>query len=317
MAHSTEQTNTSESNAWFSIWSFIRFFNWASAWISTTTTWLFPEKMKYTEDESGEYLRRAMAKRSLFDSISMAWVELPIYAKLLLVTGTSLVAGIIGLWVSAPVLLALTAFTICIGLHLMFVAQEHQRRKFAKTMAQEAVELNQELNAQKKQRDELLELLQKKVDMAEQMEEQIEAIDKETQEIKQITDDIREQVTQVTATTTQLIAVEDELRAELGETSIQLKKVNKTLDETAQLGGQMNQATTALVESVHGIVESQKKYTEAVTRFGLFVEKQMKEENQPSTPNVHDDFFLELARELEEDETLIEQIKRDRAGVMN
>lgn len=126
-------------------WFLLRFFYRIYNYVSTGCTWLFVEQFELPNDASGELMRRTLAKKSWFDELSSSWVERSFWTKMQVVLGSSLAAGIVGLFVGAPMLLSFTALFLVVSVHVLLVSHEHHRQQTVKLMARETIELNQEL----------------------------------------------------------------------------------------------------------------------------------------------------------------------------
>ena len=74
----SSQSNIPKDKTWF----FSGFFSDSYESLKNVWTWLFPEKESYPENESGEFIRRALAAKSWFDTLSSSWVEQPFVQRL-------------------------------------------------------------------------------------------------------------------------------------------------------------------------------------------------------------------------------------------
>ena len=97
----------------------------------------------FPANETGELIRRTLANKSWFDTISSTWVHL-FWKQFLAVAGVTLVAGLVGFSGASVLFYVLHYFS---PLHVMccLLLHENHRTKSAKTSVAEQLELQKNL----------------------------------------------------------------------------------------------------------------------------------------------------------------------------
>jgi len=303
-----EETQTTTENSWF----VIRIAYRIAEMVQRRFSWLFPTQVAYPENESGELMRRALAHKSWFDLLSSKWVEQSFSVKMTVLAGVALFSISVGLWVGIPVLLTLSSLFVFAGAHVLLVAHEHQRIERAKIFAEEAIELNEDLEASKKLLDEAVSAVNYVADeltaQSARMKENANVLEKESQELHEEKELLSIRADEIKTTTIGLIAQEKEVHKVLDQAFEHLQTLDTGLTQTTDHVQGIGDTIVQFSESVQGIQTSQLAYAEAVNRFGIFVAEQ----KTPVKPRVQRHFDKRtgaLEAELYENELLIAQMK--------
>lgn len=280
-------------------WFFIRFFYWFINKAQAIYTWVFPDDLSFPDNESGNLMRRMLAEQSPFDTISSSWVKLSFGYKFLAITLMVLTGGLIGIALSASVICALSALFIGVSAHLLFVAHEHHRRKVAKTMAEEATMLNKDLESQQEFFDEAIKMGHKVTEefkaQVNQLAENAELINKEIEVVHEANQKLLV-VEAVVEASAQSIEANDNVVKALDDTATQVNEVSKKLDQvTEHLDG-----FAALGDALTETKASQSEFSEAVGRFGLFVDSLTEKKDKVDVTATFDDWEAQMdARDKE------------------
>lgn len=322
---------------WFSslVQNGVNFYNWSSSKIREGVNWLFPGNMLSSENEANILMRRALAQKSLIDSISSGWVELPFLRKAVIVIGITFAVGLMGLLASAPVFFALFSLFLCISAHVLLVSHEHHRRRVAKLMAEDAIAQNKYLEESKRLFDESVKavtedaITQNKIfeagsklldesvatvtevtvkldEHAGHMEEQVAVLTEETKVVHQNTEKITLIVSEANEVTKGLVEQEKKLGDVLDKSTTELTRATKSLNEATQSVEGISQTSKELSAAVQGFTSSETKYAEIVTRFGLFVDDRMKAHQKSEI--VAEEFSDGLMEKLDDAEALLDKI---------
>ncbi len=303
----TKSKPTVQETSWF----FMRFFYWLINTAQAIYAWVFPDDINFPDNESGNLMRRMLAEQSLFDTISSSWVKLSFGYKLLAITLMALTGGLIGIALSAPVICALSVLFISVSAHLLFVAHEHHRRNVAKIMAEEATVLNKDLEAQKEFFDEAIKMGHKVTEelkaQVNQLDENTEVFNKEIEVVHEANQKLLVVVETVVEASEQLIEANDHVVKTLDDTATQVDKISKTLDQvTEHLDG-----VVALGEALNETKASQSEFSEAVGRFGLFVNSLTEKKDKVAVTETLDDWEAQMdARDKEFEDNFREFEKR-------
>ncbi|CAM4457470.1 MAG: hypothetical protein LEGION0403_FIIPPAGN_02330 [Legionella sp.] len=256
-------------------WFFLRFFYWAYSTVSSWCSWLFIEQFQLPDDASGELMRRTLAKKSWFDEICSGWVEKSLWFKLQAVLGISFAAGVVGIFVGASMLLALTALFITVSAHILMVSHEHHRYQAVTLMAKETIELNQALLTEQQS---LVENAQIVKDTSEQLTQKKGRIQAHLDRLQQTVAEISEQQSQLDVPEEKVLEAEKSLE-ELKQGSEYIKKAQ----------------------------ESQKVDAFYLQNFSVFMEQQRRENSQEADSSFN---LEELKDELEEGMALMDEMKK-------
>lgn len=270
--------------------------------------WLFPDREQYSENESGELIRRALAHKSWFDEISSRWMELSIWRKAAVVAGVVLGASLIGLFVGAAIVFALSALFLIFGVHVLLMAHENHRVSTAELFATEAIELNKDLEACKQLLDQTVSTVKLVAfelnEHTDSMKENAAQIEKESDAIVEYHDVLAEQVEDLTQTTATLIAKEHETHDALAQTTTSIHHLNQAIEQSKIQVEGIGGAAEGFNEAVKNIQHSQILYAQAAARFGYFSEERSEVPTRKSNRMSLDEIAA-LTAELRDDRVLL------------
>lgn len=276
--------------------------------MKNTRDWLFSQREPYSENESGELIRRALAHKSWFDEISSSWMEFSIWRKAAVVAGVVLGASLIGLFVGAAIVFALSALCFMFGAHVLLVAHENHRVSTAELFAIEAIELNKNLEACKQLLDQTVSTVEQVAielnEHADSMRENAAQIEKESDVIFEYHDVLAEQVEDLTQTTGTLIATEHETQDALAQTATSMHHLNEAIEQSKIQVEGIGGAAEGFNEAVKGIQHSQIIYAQAAARFGHFSEERREVPTRKSNRMSLDEIAA-LTGELRDDRILL------------
>lgn len=294
------------------------FFNWFYRGLKKGYSWFTLEKASLPEDEAGELMRRTLAQKSWFDTLTSGWVEQPFWIKCAVISGVTIIAGVIGLWFGISLLLmSLVGIAAC-GIHTLFVAHEHQRRHNAHMMAQEAIALNQDLKANQQVLDEVIVVVDHAADdlvtYSEAMKDNAHLLEEQAKQMKHQKELLAEHTEEVTQATKELVEAEKQAQECLELTVDSLHQLTEVVVETKGHVEGIGSAASKFTVAVDSIESSQQRYAEMVSQFGLFVQKQQTERENEGLVLQHSTsyypFIDDLNAELDENDLLIEQMRQ-------
>ncbi len=272
--------NESETQPWF----FTVVYSWFFTKTKKAKNWLFPENMHYPDNGAGELMRRTLSKKSLIDSLSSGWVELPFWYKFFIITAITFTVGLIGLVASSPIFFSLSALFICISAHVVLVAYEQNRCSVAELMAEETILLNMDLELKidltvekSKVFDKTNAVLEKQT---EQRDEQTKNITESGKKVHQVINDFGVAVEEVKEITNDLETQKKQFSEALDAPTTELTRATTVLGDATQAVESITQSTHDFKEAVQGLAASDKQYAEHLAEFGLFVTNRMQEKKE-------------------------------------
>ena len=279
-------------------WGFITFFLWAWSKFNEIKAWFRTTKMEYTDDEAGKLMRRHMEHKIGYDHITSWWCDQSFWKKSTYIVGVSLSAGLLGLFVGAPTLLALSAAFFSIACHTLCVSHEESRRERARELVEETIALHDRLRASQLVLDEASHTLNdanKGVEQVrDELRQQVALVDIEAQRVHQATDVIVTIVDEVKDATCLMVTQEQAVATNFESIAVNLTAVRQAIEETtAQVQG-IGEAAQQFSESVQEVQESSKGFTTAANRFSLFVDETIR-----TKPNITGSDFSELDAEID------------------
>jgi methyl-accepting chemotaxis protein len=277
-------------------------------------SWLSLGKMEYPPDEAGELMRRYMAKKSWFDTISGWWCERSFFTKTVIITGLTLVAAGIGFLIGAVLGLTLSTAILSFIAHKLLMSHEHHRREKGKIIVAEAVALTVELKASqdffKKATIDVRAAAEELQASSKEMKEQAHRITVETEAVHQANEGLLPLVDEIKTGTATLLEHEAEATAHLETMAGDLRGTALAISHTTERVEAVTIAAEGFSTTVLGMQQSERVFSEAVSRFRLFVATGAKA--APLDPNViaeEDEFLALLKRQNDEDEALIAQMR--------
>lgn len=299
-------------------WFFVRFYKWSGKKIKNSVAWLFPGKQVFPANETGELIRRTLANKSWFDTISSTWVHLSFWKQFLAVAGVTLVAGLVGLLAGASVLFLCSALFLSIACHVLFVAHENHRTKSAKTSVAEQLELQKNLEQGKELLAEVVQAINPVAGVLEEeatrLKVQADAMTEVVVSVKEHADEIDVATREFSATVDAFDAKGQEILAEKDSVIGGLRDAGVALDAASQRIDSIGEAAVTLNEAARDFQQSQREYSAAVGRFGLFVSEQLKGRPKRALdeivtlPDEYDEFGAHV-------DSIIEQIKEGKMVV--
>ena len=249
--------------------------DWCKKTIITTKEWCFPSSHVYSKDESGVFIERALAYKSWFDAIASFWYHLGMASKFSIILATSAVAALIGLCTGTPLIFGLIALIFVISSHFLLVAHERHRYKTVQTIAKEVKALQHDLetsktalsqsriaadqatNLLKDERDHLQVLVDDFRQTSSRLEDPIVQTLKHTGEMELVT--------------TQLVKAQEEVSSTLQQTTQAVNLFGEVITTGQQHLNRFGVTTNKLEQAVNALSDTQIRYTQAVSRVGLFV----------------------------------------------
>lgn len=257
----------------------------------------------YHPSEAGEVMRRQMAQKSWFDKITSWWVGRPYFVKIVSLAGLALVPGVLG----APLLLSLSIIVFSIVIDRLFIFHEENRVRSAHISTQEAATLVTNLTAQQR----LLRTTVKNLvcdaevlqGQREVMSGHVIALANDRQSIQDHNGVLANIVTEVISTNDVFLQQEKTITQNLDAVSECLENYHETITSFERAVDSENVALSKLPTTIQALQESQKIFSEAASRFTLFVSE------QPVVSLKYADqaFLSKLEAELDENEKLIRE----------
>jgi hypothetical protein len=297
------------------------FLKWIWSTVKSIKDFFSPAIEKEPSHESGQLMRRVLAHKSWFDQISSLWVGQSFWMKLVCFLGLSLFAGLAGLVVGGlivPIVLAVSVLLVSIVLHIALVFHEKKRHEGAKIFAEQAIALNQALEASglffKGAANELHLETNELKHQSEQLMGQVADIKHETQLIHQQNETLIPLVEEVSVGTELLVVKEKEVQDVFEVVITDLQSYDEVITKSTEKLVAAGVAATQFVGAVQDIQQSQRNYSQAVSSFCFFVDERVAA--QKSQAKLDEDEFKEqleyiamLKRENDEDDILIQELK--------
>ena len=258
-------------------WGFIRFCLWAWSKFKEVKDWFRTTKMEYKDDEAGALMKRHMDHKIGYDHITSWWCDQSFWKKSSYIIGSSLSAGLLGLFVGAPTLLALSVAFFSITCHTLCVSHDESRRERSRELVEETIALHEELRASQIVFDEASHVLDDASKGVEQvrdeLREQSSLVEAETQRVHQATDVLVTIADEVKDVTCLLVTQEREAVAHFESIAVDLVATRQVIQETTvQIEG-IGASAQQFSESVQEARESIRGFTAAANRFSLFVDE--------------------------------------------
>lgn len=212
-------------------------------------SWFSSKYIELPDTPEGRLTRQAIKPKSWFDKGAAIWAECSLWTKLSVLVGISLVSGLIGLALSAPIFLAITSFFVCIGVHSALVSHHLKRIEHAQQLMSETLTLQQDAQ-------DVIELINQEVvdtlcAQKKTMNAQLTQLSGDADALHEATDSLSKQVELVT-----------QVNAGLKDAEL---SIHTTLDE-------VHKTTTQLDASLQTIQESCGTFSDSVGEFSALVE---------------------------------------------
>lgn len=271
--------------------------------------WLFPEKITYPDNATGQLMRQTLTHKSWFDAISSYWVERPIWNKGIIFASILLLSSFVGFLAGASLIFLFSS------LHMLLVSHEHQRVERAKALVSTSMILNNELDSQ-------LDALENGVKgvysathglgcQTEQISNETDRLNAATQVLHEQKEKLVEQLDKTAQSASSATAQSKEVVSTLQNAGAHLRSLDDSIIGAEESVQNMSCSIDEFSVTINGIQKSQIAYSEAVTRLGAFFDKQRqpkreKEEYSSSS------FMEELDAALTEFEAEKSRIMSDR-----
>lgn len=295
------------------LWSVARFFIWIWSKCQALASWFYSHQKEYPPDEAGELMRRYMAKKSWFDKITSGWCEQPFWVKITSAAGFVLVAGLVGLLVGASFLLALTAVAVTIITHTLFAAHEKNRWEGARIFAAESIALNASLKKSEEFFNEATSDLHATHTIlkfeCDALKEQVVALDVESEVVHQQNEVLITVVEDVERETRGLVYQEKLIKEEFEALSQDLDAYHEAIKKSKEKVDHIDTAASQFSGVVLDMQQSQHKFSEVVNNLCFFVNERPAVKT-PELDTDTDDFIASLMREVDENDTFIDEFKR-------
>lgn len=295
-------------------WSFIKTLPAIRHMLLTFTNWFSsPTLEKFNHNESGELMRRYMARQSWFDKISYEWTHQSIFQKATIIIGITLFSGLVGVFFGAPTIIALSAGFIALTMHSLLVSHERKRQASAKNFAEEAIALNEDLRQSKKVLDEKIVALAKQVQELQQKNNnvnvQISLLTAENIKITQQNHELVAQTQRLKAETANLTEQQATAAVRFKQVSTQLEACSKEVVQTTTNVMTLKEVVSDFSKIVKDTRHSQVVLSQAANSFSLFVHEQAEQKIETtSEEDLSNDFLNYLLKQNEEDDALIDSI---------
>ena len=305
-----ESNNVGINDAWSLmkiLYAIIQMFQTVAGWFSS------PSAESFTQDESGELMRRYMARQSWFDKISYDWTNRSFFQKATFIIGLTLFSGLIGLFLGAPTIIALSVGFISLTLHSLLVSHEQDRRASARIFAAEAVALNTDLRESKKVFNEkVVELsnhAQELQNINETANNQLSLLKSENQKIIQQNAELIVQTDSLKIKAAELTEQHTAVEVKFKEMSTHLENCSQEVVRTTGTVATIGNTVSDFSVAVKDIRQSQTVFSQAANSFCLFVNEQPKPKIEVvCEEDSSDDFLNLLLKQNEEDDELLESM---------
>jgi len=268
----------------------------------------------FTQDESGELMRRYMANQNWFDKISYIWTNQSFFQKTIYIIGITLLAGFIGLFIGSPIILAVFIGFIALTFHSLLVGHEQNRQANAKLFASEAITLNAELRESKRVFNEkIIELTQQ----VQSLQDNNATMSKHVSKLEEENEKITHQNEELIAQTNRLKEKESVLVAQQNAVEVKFKEIfnhsdncSREISRTTEIVATIGKNGAELSEVVMNAKKSQLIFSQAVSSFRHTVNEQAKQKkNVLNEPNPSDGVLDRLKRDNKSDDELIKKLR--------
>ena len=308
-----ESNNIGINDAWSLmkiLYAIKQMFQTVAGWFSSPSAENFPQ------DESGELMRRYMARQSWFDKISYDWTNRSFFQKATFIIGLTLFSGLVGLFLGAPTIIALSVGFIALTLHSLLVSHEQERQASAKIFAAEAVALNTDLRESKKvfneKSVELGNHAQELQKINETANNQLSLLKSENQKIIQQNSELISQTESLQTKAAELTEQHTAVEVKFKEMSTHLENCSQEVVRTTATVATIGNTVSDFSEAAKDIRQSQTVFSQAANSFCLFVAEQPRQKIVVACEeDSSDDFLNHLLQQNEEDDALLESLGLD------
>lgn len=277
--------------------------------IISFTNWSSSDFGDFPQNEVGDLMRRYIARKSWFDTISSKWCELGFLSKFASATTAILFAGVIGVVAGAPIIISVTtALFICLT-HFLFIAHEKNRRAGAKIFAEESIELSQILQEStdcfKSVTKELTHTSEELKALAADTKEHSTVIDIESKKVKEEGDSLARAVDLIQVETSHFVSQQKQVMLNFEKIAQNIDACDKSIALSSDVVNGIGQTADGFSTAVRDMDHAKNKFSHAVDAFCLFANEQERTKSPPLKDVVADDFINILLKQNEEDDLLI------------
>lgn len=282
--------------------------------VNSIYDWLFPDFEAFPDNEAGDLMRRYMDRKSWFDAICSNWCERGFFNKLFYSLSTVLTAGLIGVILGAPMIIAISvAVLICLA-HTFLIAHEKNRRAGAKIFAEESLGLSEILqestNFFKSATHEVNHASQELKALAKDVKEHSIAVGIEAEKLKGEGVDLSGAVVGIQAQTSQLVLRQGQVSSSFEKIAAHIDMCDKSIVQAMEVSNNIGQTVAGFSETVRAVEHTHHKFVDAVDAFCLFVNEQarpktLSSKSAPDSDNAGDEFLNYLLQQNEADDRLL------------
>lgn len=234
----------------------------------------------------------------------------PFFQKTTFIIGVTLLSGIVGLFLGAPTIIALSVGFISLTLHSLLVSHEKERQESSKIFAAEAIALNTELRESKKVFNEkIVELsahIQELQNKNESVNNQLSLLKLENQKVIQLNGELILQTESLKVKTAELTEQHTAVEIEFKEISAHLGSCSQEVIRTTATVATIGNTVSDFSVAVKDIRQSQTAFSQAANSFCLFVNEQAQSKSEvASKADSSDDFLNQLLKQNAEDDDLL------------
>lgn len=264
------------------------------------------ETERLPSNECDLLMKRMIANQSWFDRLASFCVEQPLLIKIGVFVGVTASFGLIGLLISAPFLLALSA-AFCMLIVQGSLESHHKKRwDGARLLASETKALNDSLTESQalltqgiKAANAVSDTLTQRLDV---VTNQAASVTKESVLIQQTNETLLEEMSKLGASSADFLSKKNEITDSFMSLSQSLTTRHKITTESIEHIEGIGQAASQFSQAVKDIDRSQQEFTSTVNRFSLFVknrESAMSPALRSSDAKLDEnDLFIEALKKL-------------------
>lgn len=294
----------------------LQFFTGVRSKLTALAHWFYPLEKNLPVDESGELIKRYLLHKSWLDKLSSSWVDKPILEKMVYLAGAILLSAFIGVVVGATIALILTTIALSLLIHGLFYAHEQHRYLGANIFAAEEIAAIEDLKASEQMFNNATSQLDAVViELADKpliLQEHAAKLDLERQKISAQTNALSIIVGAVETETTHLMDKQRVVHQGFSTISGHLQEYDQQISSSKDKLSAAENAAVSFSSAVQELQQSQKAFSQAANRFGLFVGAQAAKrgEDKPRVTTLDENDFIDfLEREIADNDVLINALK--------
>lgn len=277
-------------------------------------TIFYLEEVELENNEAGELMRRSLAPKSWFDKLSFGWVNKSFWIKLISITLLTLTSGAIGLIFHMPLVVMGFVFFLSMGIHILFVAHERNRRQGAAILAEEAIELCKDLEANNKQLTDVIAAGNKlSAELSSHARVLINTNSVIAAQITQINQHRQEYATQVSTLTHDTQGLVLPLRAaeqQLTATTASLQELHKVIEESKNVVHEFQRPDDQFDKTVGQFEASENENVRLVQEFSIFANEKKSSKPIGSDVNLSNIDWKQVDADLDATERLAARMQQ-------